>query len=174
MKLLITGASGRLGQKVAQLALEKGYEVGAIYKQHKITLEKSIKLDLTDRKKLLKVIFKRKPDAIIHTAAYTDADGCETSKDLAWKVNAEATKHIAIASTSVNSHLTYVSTDCVFDGEKGFYTEEDKPNPISYYGYTKLKGEEFVKEHAAGWCIARPSSSTAGDLFTNKTLLHGF
>ena len=72
-------------------------------------------------------------------------------------MNAEATKHVAMASTSIGAHLTYVSTDYVFDGEKEFYTEDDSPNPISYYGYTKLKGEEFVKEHAEEWCIARAS-----------------
>ena len=157
MKILVTGVSGLLGQKMAQLALEKRHEVYSIYKEHVVTLGTPIKLDLTDHEKLLKVISERKPDAVIHTAAYTDVDGCEINRDLAWKVNAEATKHVAMASASINSHLTYVSTDYVFDGEKGFYSEEDSPNPISYYGYTKLKGEEFVKEYAGEWCIARAS-----------------
>jgi len=57
----------------------------------------------------------------------------------------------------MKAHLTYVSTDYVFDGEKGIYSEEDQPNPISYYGYTKLKGEEFIKEHSQEWCITRAS-----------------
>jgi dTDP-4-dehydrorhamnose reductase len=157
LKILITGASGLLGHKVAQLALEKGHEVYATYKEHTTSLGTPIKLDLTDYEKLLEVISKRKPDAIIHTAAYTDVDGCEANKDLAWKVNAEATKHVAIASTKVDAHITYVSTDYIFDGEKGFYKEEDQPNPINYYGYTKLMGEEFVKEQAKKWCIARTS-----------------
>lgn len=157
MKILVTGASGLLGHKVVQLALEKGHEVYSIYKEHKISLGTLIKLDLTDRERLSKVISERKPDAIIHTAAYTDVDGCEINRDLAWKVNAESTRHLAIASASIGAHLTYVSTDYVFDGEKGFYTEGDKANPISYYGYTKLKGEEFVK-YAESWCIARTSA----------------
>ena len=158
MKLLVTGASGLLGHKVAQLALERGHEVFSIYKEHPTNLGNPIKLDLINQSKISKVITKLKPDAIIHPAAYTDVDGCETNQDLAWKINAEATKHIAIASANINSHLTYVSTDYVFDGEKGLYTEEDKTNPISHYGYTKLKGEEFIKEHATEWCIARPSA----------------
>lgn len=157
MKILVTGASGLLGHKVAQLALEKGHEVYAAYKEHAISLGTPIKLDLTDHENMLKVMSKLKPDAVIHTAAYTDVDGCEANKDLAWKVNAEATKHVAIASTKAGAHITYVSTDYVFDGEKGFYKEEDQPNPINYYGYTKLMGEEFVKEHAEKWCIARTS-----------------
>lgn len=157
MKLLITGASGLLGHKIAQLALKKGHEVYSIYKDHPINLGTPIKLDLTNQSETSKVIAQLKPEAIIHTAAYTNVDGCEINKHLAWKVNAEATKHIAIASTNINAHLTYVSTDYVFDGEKGLYAEEDQPNPISHYGYTKLKGEEFTKKHGQEWCIARTS-----------------
>ena len=157
MKILVTGASGLLGQKVVQQALERGHETYAIYKEHPTSLGTPIKLDLINFEELSKVLSKQKPDVVIHTAAYTDVDGCEINRELAWKVNAEATKHLAIASAQVNSHLIYVSTDYVFDGEKGFYTEEDKPNPISYYGYTKLRGEEFLKGYATEWCIARPS-----------------
>jgi len=157
LRLLVTGASGLLGHKVVQLALKKAHKVYSLYKEHSTDLGKAIKLDLTDQNKVSQTIIKLKPQAIIHTAAYTDVDGCEINKDLAWKANAEATKHLAIASASINSHLTYVSTDYVFDGEKGLYSEEDKPNPISYYGYTKLKGEEFIKEHAEQWCITRAS-----------------
>jgi dTDP-4-dehydrorhamnose reductase len=157
LKILVTGASGLLGQKVVQQALERGHETYAIYKEHPTSLGTPIKLDLINFEELSKVLSKQKPDVVIHTAAYTDVDGCEINRELAWKVNAEATKHLAIASAQVNSHLIYVSTDYVFDGEKGFYTEEDKPNPISYYGYTKLRGEEFLKGYATEWCIARPS-----------------
>jgi len=157
LKLLITGASGLLGHKVAQLAIQKEHEVYSIYKEHPINLGTPIKLDLANSSEIAKVIIRIKPEAIIHTAAYTNVDGCETNKDLAWKVNAEATKHIAIASTNTNAHLTYVSTDYVFDGENGLYMEEDQPNPIGYYGYTKLKGEEFVEKFSQEWCITRTS-----------------
>jgi len=157
LRILVTGASGLLGQKVAEFAQVNGHEVYAIYREHTITMGTPIKLDLTDNERLLRVISKLKPDAIIHTAAYSDVEGCETNRNLAWKINAEATKHLATAAVSAHSHLTYVSTDYVFDGMKGLYTEQDVPNPISHYGYTKLKGEEFIKEHASKWCIARPS-----------------
>ena len=146
-----------LGHKVSQLALEKGHNVYSLYKEHPTNFGRSIKVDLTNQSEISKVIIRLKPEAIIHSAAYTDVDGCETNQDLAWKINAEATKHIAIASADISSHMTYVSTDYVFDGERGLYTEEDKTNPISYYGFTKLKGEELVREYATKWCIARPS-----------------
>ena len=153
----MTGASGLLGHKVAELALENGHEVYSMYKEHPTNLGNPIKLDLTNRNQVSETISQLKPQAIIHTAAYTDVDGCEINRDLAWKANAKATQHIAEASAKVNSHLTYVSTDYVFDGEKGLYSEEDQPNPISHYGYTKLKGEEFAKELAERWCIIRAS-----------------
>ena len=146
-----------LGEKVVGLALERGHEVFSIYKEHPVTIGTSIRLDLKDGKSIANLVHKLAPEAIVHTAAYTDVDGCELNKDLAWCVNAEATKHIAIVSADVGAHLVYVSTDYVFDGEKGLYSEEDEPNPISYYSYTKLKGEQFVKERAENWCIARVS-----------------
>lgn len=157
LKLLVTGASGLLGHKVTQLASEKRHESYSIYKEHIATIGNPVKLDLTNHEKMLKIISELKPDAIIHTAAYTDVDGCEINRGLAWKVNAEATKNIAMASANTDYHLIYVSTDYIFDGEKGLYTEEDYSNPISHYGYTKLKGEQFVKEQAEKWCIARTS-----------------
>jgi dTDP-4-dehydrorhamnose reductase len=81
----------------------------------------------------------------------------EANRDMAWQANAEACKHIAISSTDIAAHLIYVSTDYVFNGEKGLYREEDTPNPINYYGYTKLMGEAFVRQYAKSWCIARTS-----------------
>jgi len=157
LKLLVTGASGLLGNKVVQFALRKEHDVYAVYREHVATSGVPIKLDLTDYEKLRKLIFKIRPDVIIHAAAYTDVDGCELNRDLAWKINAEITKYLAMTSASVGSHLIYISTDYVFDGEKGLYKEGDKPNPVNYYGYTKLMGEEFVKEYAEKWCIARTS-----------------
>jgi len=157
LRLLVTGASGLLGHKVIQFALADHHEVHSIYREHKPILGNPIKLDLADHDSVSKTISALEPDAIIHTAAYTDVDGCEINREMAWRVNAEATRNLALASSKASCHLTYVSTDYVFDGDKGLYSEEEKPNPISYYGYTKLKGEDFAKEHAKQWCIARPS-----------------
>ena len=131
MRILLTGASGLLGGKIARLALERGHEVSSIYREHPTTVGKATRLDLTNGKAVTELVHKLRPEVIVHTAAYTDVDGCEGNKELAWRVNAEATEHIAIASTEVNAHLIYVSTDYVFDGEKGLYEEGDIPNPQS-------------------------------------------
>lgn len=157
MKLLVTGASGLLGHKIAVLALDKGHEVYSTYKEHSIDQGTPMKLDLANLDEVGETIIRVKPEAIIHTAAYTNVDGCEVNPDFAWRVNAEATKRIAMTSAKINVHLNYVSTDYVFNGEKGLYSEEDQPKPISHYGYTKLMGEEFVKKHSQEWCIARTS-----------------
>jgi dTDP-4-dehydrorhamnose reductase len=156
LKLLVTGASGLLGHKVVQTALNRNNEVYSVYNEHPANKGNLIKLDLTNRSRASSIISKVNPQAIIHTAAYTDVDGCETNKDSAWKANVEATKNL-VMSLGQNAHITFVSTDYVFDGNKGLYVEEDPVNPINYYGYTKLKGEELIRQHASEWCIARPS-----------------
>jgi dTDP-4-dehydrorhamnose reductase len=157
MKMLVTGASGLLGRKVVNLALKRGHTVFSAYNEHPAEAGIALKLNLTNIEDVKEAIYSVKPDAIIHAAAYTNVDGCEENKDLAWQVNAEACKHIAVSSANLGIHLIYVSTDYVFNGEKGFYNEEDAPNPINFYGYTKLMGEEFIKQYAKSWCIARTS-----------------
>jgi dTDP-4-dehydrorhamnose reductase len=157
LKLLITGASGLLGSRLAELAIRENHEVYSAYSQHQPTYGTPIQLDISDKNHVEKAFKKIEPEVVVHTAALTDVDKCELEKELAWKINVEATNHIATASACINSHLIYVSTDYVFDGEKGCYREEDQANPISHYGYTKLKGEEIIKEHATKWCITRPS-----------------
>jgi dTDP-4-dehydrorhamnose reductase len=157
MKILVTGASGLLGRRVVNLALKRGHTVFSAYNEHPAEAGIALKLDITNAEDVKEAIRSIKPDSIIHAAAYTNVDGCEENRDLAWRVNAEACKHIAASSAEVGAHLVYVSTDYVFDGERGLYREEDKPNPINHYGYTKLMGEEFVKQYAKSWSIARTS-----------------
>ncbi len=156
MKLLVTGASGLLGHKVVQVALDRNHEVYSVYNDHPTNSGNPIKVNLTEKSQVSSVISKVDPEAIIHTAGYTDVEGCETNKDVAWKTNVEATKNL-VKSSGKDVHMIYVSTDYVFDGKKGLYSEEDLPNPINHYGYTKLKGEEAIKQYASQWCVARPS-----------------
>jgi len=157
MKLFVTGASGLLGTRLCELAIKKNYKVYSAYSQHKPLYGTPFKLDIFDKKADEEILEKIKPDAVVHAAALSDVDKCEKEKDLAWKVNAEATAEIARLCVRHDAFLVYVSTDYIFNGEKGSYKETDKPAPINHYGFTKLKGEEFVKESNAEYCIARSS-----------------
>ena len=162
MKVLVTGASGLLGKELVRELLSRGYTVVAIYNRNPIGIESNelvkVKLDITNRATLEDLILKMQPNIIVHAAAYTDVDGCELRKDLAWRVNVEATRSIVKAARIVKSYLIYISTDYVFDGEKGMYGEEDIPNPVNYYGLTKLIGEEIVKSSELEHIIIRTSA----------------
>ncbi len=98
-----------------------------------------------------------KPDAIVHAAALTDVDRCERERDLANAVNYRATKTVAKCANDLGAFLIYVSTDYVFDGKKGMYREDDTPKPINFYGYTKFKGEQAVRELLSDYLIVRGS-----------------
>lgn len=158
MKIFVTGSTGLLGHLVVRLALNSGHEVLSSYIGQSPTNGKPVKLDLLNLQSIQPTIAKLKPDAIIHTAAYTDVDACETNRDTARKLNTEATKQIAFAASEIDAHLTYISTDYIFDGEKGRYKEDDEPRPISYYGHTKLEGERHVQASSKEWCIVRTSA----------------
>ena len=158
MKLLITGASGLYGSKLARLALEQGIEVYASDIQSSSTVGIPVKLDVSSKAQVDTAFDSIKPDVVVHAATLTDVDKCELYKDLAWKVNVDGTKNITQASTRVGSFLVYISTDYVFSGEKGNYVESDSPNPVDYYGLTKLLAEEIVVALSEpNYCIARPS-----------------
>jgi dTDP-4-dehydrorhamnose reductase len=158
MRIFITGGSGLLGSKIAEIALRK-HEVYAGYCHNKPEFGEPIKFDLT-KDTDLEVVYKIKPEVIIHTAALTNVDECETDKELAYRINAEGTKRVAAIAKELETFLVYVSTDYVFSGDKGMYKEDDEPNPISYYGYTKLMGEKYC-DYVARPCViygAKPAS----------------
>jgi len=153
MKLLITGSSGLLGSKLVKAA--RDHKIISTYGT-KPLLSNSVKMNITDENEVFRVLGKFKPDVVIHTAAETDVDRCEIDKEHAWKVNANGTNNIAKACAEVNAKPVYVSTDYVFDGEKGLYGEEDMPRPINHYGLTKLEGEKHVTK-INGHLIVRTS-----------------
>lgn len=161
-KILVTGASGLLGHKIVSELLSKGFHVIAVYNKTNIPIVHSnlrkIKLDISNTLSLEDFILKVKPEIIIHAAAYTNVDGCEVNKEYAWKVNVNATRSIVRAAKITKSYLIYISTDYVFDGEKGYYVEDDLPNPINYYGLTKLIAEEYVKSSDLLYSVIRPSA----------------
>ena len=156
MKLLITGASGLYGSKLAQMAIAKNIEVYSSDIQGLSVYGSFVKLDISGKEQVEEAFKTIKPDMVVHAATLTDVDKCETNKELAWKVNVEGTKNIVEAAKSAGSFLIYISTDYVFSGEKGNYKETDKPDPINYYGLTKLKAEEIVQTQKE-YFIGRPS-----------------
>jgi len=157
VKLLVTGASGLLGSKLCELATRKNYEVYSAYSQHKPLYGAPIQFDVSDKDAVEKIFKKVNPETVVHAAALTNVDKCESEKELAWKINVEGTENIAESCEKHRAFLLYISTDYVFDGEKGMYKENDKPAPTNYYGLTKLKGEESVENLADQHCIARSS-----------------
>jgi len=155
-RLLIIG-SGLLGNHLAKIAVNE-FTTFTTYNEHPLDIEgcKSYYLNIANRVDVTTLIQKLNPGYIIHTAALTNVDHCERDKRLAWNINAEGTKHIAEIARKINAKLVYISTDYVFDGDKGMYKEDDLTNPIDYYGETKLEGEKAVKD-LRDYIIVRPS-----------------
>jgi dTDP-4-dehydrorhamnose reductase len=167
LKILITGASGLYGSKLAQLA-KKGCEVYSGYNKNKPIYGTAVQFNITSKNQVEYVFKKVNPDVVVHAAALADVDKCEKNKKLAWKINVEGTKNIIEASKACNAFLFYLSTDYVFNGEKGNYTETDSPNPINYYGLTKQKAEGLVQKLIADCCIARTSVIYGTTITANK------
>lgn len=153
--LLVTGASGLLGSKIVKIAA-KHFRVVPLHNTKPLHTH-SLKLDITNAKDVSSLFHELKPYAVVHTASETNVDKCETERARAWEINVEGTQNIASTSNEIGAKLVYISTDYVFDGEKGNYTEEDKPSPINYYGITKLEGEKRVMENCKNYLILRTS-----------------
>lgn len=139
MKYLITGAQGQLGHDIIN-ELKKRNELDC----YAPGMEE---MDITNKEIVRELIGKYNPDVIFHCAAYTAVDKAEENKELCYDVNVNGTKNIVEAAKECNAKVVYISTDYVFDGTKdGVYLPEDKTNPVNYYGYTKLCGEEAVSK----------------------------
>lgn len=102
-------------------------------------------VDFTSRDSVKRVILDFVPDVIINAAAYTNVDKSESERELAWKINVKGVEHIAEAARVIDAHIIHLSTDYIFDGLNGPYTEADKPNPLGYYGRTKLASENALR-----------------------------
>jgi len=158
MKFLVTGSAGLVGQQVVNDLTAKGDKVYSTYHDTKPQLGIPIQMDLNSQDKIKENIEKVNPDAIIHLAAITDVDFCETNQTLAMKINAQATEIISKQAAKIKAFFIYVSTDYVFDGNKGMKKESDSTNPVDFYGKSKLEGEKSVMNLASSWCIARTST----------------
>lgn len=159
MKILVTGSNGLLGQKLTEL-LEKDPSVTLIATARgksvlPITKGEFHSLDITDGNAVDEVFARTKPDVVINTAAMTQVDQCETDRDACWKANVTSVENLMNACAKHNVHMVHVSTDFIFDGTRGPLDENEKPNPVNYYGESKLAAEEVVKKSKTGWSILR-------------------
>ena len=110
--------------------------------------------DITDSRAVAQAIASRRPDVVIHAAAFTAVDDCEQKPELASQVNGEGTRNVALACGQIGARMLYVSTDYVFDGQKDSpYVETDRPNPINAYGKSKLQGENYVRVLQDSWIV---------------------
>jgi dTDP-4-dehydrorhamnose reductase len=157
MKILITGANGLLGQKLVDLLKEKeGISLVATSRgKSRIDFSPYESMDIINRKDVERVIGLHKPDVIIHTAAMTNVDQCESEKEGCLDLNVNAVRYLVESSERHNVFFVHLSTDFIFDGEDGPYKEDDEPNPVSFYGQSKLDAEMIVRQSNLKWAIAR-------------------
>ena len=159
-KILITGSNGLLGQKLIDLYL-KNNDVKLIATARGINrypidegYEYAI-MDITSFEQVQEVIKKYKPHCIINTAAMTNVDQCEEDMVGAENLNINAVSHLIDAANQVDAHFIQLSTDFIFDGKAGPYKEDDEPNPLSFYGKTKLEAEKIIRTKSNKWSIIR-------------------
>ena len=145
-RILVTGCKGQLGTEL----------VIALKKKHEVIGTDLPEVDITDSAGVRSFVQQANPDIVIHAAAYTDVEGCESNRDLAIAVNSDGTENVAIACREIGARMIYYSTDYVFDGLKGSaYVETDMPNPATVYGQSKLAGEKAVANVMDNFAIMR-------------------
>ena len=155
--ILVTGASGLLGASVALLARDQGREVVGLCHRHPVHIErvKLLAADLADPAETRRIFLEVTPSIVVHCAAATNVDWCEEHPEEADRVNVKMPATIAETAAQSGVRLLYVSTDSVFDGERGNYAEKDTPLPVNVYAKTKLQGEKEVLRHHPAALIAR-------------------
>ena len=162
-KVLVTGSNGLLGQKLTDLFLTKtDWELlatGVGINRHPVGTEgggyRYEVLDITDEGMVNALLRRELPDVVIHTAAMTQVDDCEFQKEACVALNITAVERLAKLSSELGFHLVHISTDFIFNGTKAMVTEEELPQPLSYYGWSKWEGEKAVMEHSNSYSILR-------------------
>lgn len=161
--VLVTGSNGLLGQKITEQVLSdesvKSVNLIATNRgKNKYPITEGYvyeEMDILDTAQVKTILEKYRPDAIIHTAAMTNVDMCHEQNDACWQLNVAATQYLASLCEKMGIHFIYVSTDFVFDGLNGPYKEDDQPNPVSFYGKSKLEAERITQQMKGDWAIIR-------------------
>ena len=159
-KVIITGSNGLLGQSLVNLLLKdkSKYKIFGFSKGNNRSGRNDfeyVSIDITNKVLLKDKISEIKPNFIINTAAMTNVDACENNKLACDTLNIDVVKTLTEISQEFNTHVIHLSTDFIFDGEKGNYKETDTPNPLSYYGLSKLKSEEVLLNSNINYTILR-------------------
>lgn len=159
-RILITGANGLLGQKLVELLSNNpAVELIATARGTNRLPSKEgyqyLEMDITNAQQVAEVIEQTRPEVIIHTAAMTNVDQCEFEKELCWQMNVKAVEYLVENCEKHDIFLCHLSTDFIFDGTAGPYSEDAQANPLSFYGWSKLAGEAAVNSSKIRWAIAR-------------------
>jgi dTDP-4-dehydrorhamnose reductase len=155
--ILVTGASGLLGASFVSVARQHHKHLVPLSYQHSLPgsgLE-YVTIDLTNHQEVEKLLHSLRPTWIVHCAALTDVDCCEEQPEKAWLINTTVSRNLAREARVLGAGFVYVSTDSVFDGEKGDYSEDDIPNPINVYAQSKFAGEQAVVQELAQSLVIR-------------------
>lgn len=159
MKILVTGSNGLLGQSITSIfTRESDFDMMLTSAEEKSFLSYGHHyemLDITKKDDVKRITDYYSPDVIINCAAYTIVDKCETERELSWKINVDGVKNLIIAARRNKSKIIHYSSDYVFDGKNGPYTEESVPNPVSFYGREKLASENALITSDINFAIIR-------------------
>lgn len=157
-RILIIGSNGMLGQRLVEFFSSLTDVELMCSSNEDASLTPNVQysqVDITKKNDLKELILGFFPDFVINTAAYTNVDKAETEREMAWKVNVVGVGNIALYSWTIDAHLIHISTDYIFDGKNGPYSENDKPNPIGYYGRSKLASENSIRSSGVRFTILR-------------------
>ncbi|MDA3859781.1 MAG: dTDP-4-dehydrorhamnose reductase [Melioribacteraceae bacterium] len=157
-RILIIGSNGMLGQSLTtHFMFKKDVELTCASFEDESFYDNVAyaKIDISSSKEVKNLIKNFCPDAIINSAAYTNVDGCETEKELSWSINVTGVENIVKYARTCDAHFIHISSDYIFDGEAGPYSEDEKPNPISHYGKEKLAAENVIKAGRVKHTIVR-------------------
>lgn len=157
-RILVVGANGMLGQRVIEFYSPlNDVELLATSIEDKFVFDglDYIQSDIANRNEIKKIVKDFCPDYIINAAAFTNVDLSETERELAWKINVKGVEYLSESARVLDSHLIHISTDYIFDGKNGPYTENDIPNPLGYYARTKLASENVLKISGTKYTILR-------------------